>query len=267
MSPRTELLIAAAAVVAMAAPGLVGEGVDFPDDALYYGVTSWEWLKHAVGAGEPIWWVPGKLGGVSLYGDVMPMGPLYPFAWLAVFLPVIPAMGLAVMLHAVGTLLAVRWLARLHGASPTAATLAGAAIVLGPLGSAAFVDFQVDSWPAFLWLPVVLGCLESSAGSPHRVRWLAGAAAALGLLLLGAHLRVAVGTCGVIGVWTLLRGRDLPGALLACAGGLLIGAPGYIPCCWRREPPPPTERPGRGCPRPSIKRSASTPSGAGSRPR
>lgn len=229
MSPRTELLVAIAAVVVLATPGLSGDGVDFPDDALYYGVTSWEWLRHAVRAGEPIWWVPGKLGGVSLYGDVMPMGPLYPFAWLGVLLPVIPAMGLAVLVHAVGTLLAVRWLARLHGASPTASTLAGAAVVLGPLGSAAFVDFQVDSWPAFLWLPVVLACLESSNRGAHRTRWLAGAAVALGLLLLGTHLRVAVGACGVIGVWTLLQGRNVGGAVLACGAGLLIGAPGFVP--------------------------------------
>jgi hypothetical protein len=239
LSPRTELALAVAAVVIVAAPSLVGAGVDFPDDALYYGVTSWEWLRHAIRSGEPIWWVPGKLGGVSLYGDVMPMGPLYPFAWLGVVLPVILAMGISVLVHAVGTLLAVRWFARLRGASPGSATLAGAAVVLGPLGSAAFVDFQVDSWPAFLWLPVVLGCLERASGAttvgtaspPPRARltWLAAAGGALGLLLLGSHLRVGVGACGVIGVWVLAQGRDLPGAVLACAIGLLIGAPGYLP--------------------------------------
>jgi hypothetical protein len=233
-SQKVQLALALVAACVVAAPLLIGDGVDYPDDALYYTVASWEWLRHAFWSSESIWFVPGKLGGVSLFADVVPMGPLYPAAWLSVLIPVVPALGIAVLLHALGTVLSVRWLARVHGASPSSATLAGAAVVLGPLGSAAFVDYHVDAWPTFLWLPVVLGCMERAAQAAGRdrrarLRWIALGGMALAALLLGSHLRLSASACGVIGLWTVVRWRDLPGALGVAAFGLLAGAPGYAP--------------------------------------
>lgn len=233
MSPRGQLGLALAAVAVVAGPFLLaGDGVDFPDDALYFTVSAWEWLRVAVREGLPIWWLPGKLGGTSLYADVVPMGPMYPFAWLGTVLPVVPALGIAAAVHAVGTLFAVRWLAQVCGASTTAATAVAVAVVAGPLGATAFVDCQVDAWPAWLWTPVVLGCLERLADSEEaatRRRWTALGAAALAALLLGTHLRVAGAACGMIGLWVLVRGRDLRGAATLCALGLLAGAPGFVP--------------------------------------
>ncbi len=232
MSPRAEIGLALAAVAVVAGPFLLGDGVDFPDDALYYTVGAWEWLRVAAREGLPIWWLPGKLGGASLYADVVPMGPLYPFAWLGAALPVMPALALAALLHAVGTLFAVRWLARTCGASTTAATAVAAAVVVGPLGATAFVDCQIDAWPAWLFTPLVMGCLERLADAEEpraRRRWMALGAAALAALLLGTHLRVAAAACGMIGLWVLVRGRDLRGAAQVCALGLLAGLPGFLP--------------------------------------
>ena len=226
---------AVALVLLVTGPLLLGEGVDLPDDALYYGVASWEWLSHSVRSGLSPFWVPGKLGGVSLFADVVPQGPFYPGAWLGLVLPSVPALGLAALLHALGTLLAVRWYTRLHGVGDDLAWLAGAAVAGGPLAVWAANDFQVDAWPTFLWFPVVLGCLkraadarEASDGASWR-RWTALAGVATALLLLGSHLRLAVAAGAALALWSLLRGRDLPGAALAGTLGLLGGAPAILP--------------------------------------
>lgn len=226
---------AVALVLLVTGPLLLGEGVDLPDDALYYGVASWEWLSHSVRSGLSPFWVPGKLGGVSLFADVVPQGPFYPGAWLGLVLPSVPALGLAALLHALGTLLAVRWYTRLHGVGDDLAWLAGAAVAGGPLAVWAAIDFQVDAWPTFLWFPVALGCLkraadarEQSDGASWR-RWTALAGVATALLLLGSHLRLAVAAGAALALWSLLRGRDLPGAALAGTLGLLGGAPAILP--------------------------------------
>ena len=226
-----QLLLAIAAVGVVGGPSLLGEGVDIPDDALYYMVPAWDWLRTAITSGQSIWFVPGKLGGTSLYVDVVPMGPLYPAWLLALILPTVTALGVASVLHAVGTLLAVRWLALVHGASRTAATLAGCGIVVGPLGLTAFQDAQMDTWPAFLWLPMVLGCLErlSQVEGQQRRRWIGLGALSLAMLFLGAHLRLAAASGAVVALWLLLRGKDLRGGMLICGLGLLAGLPGFLP--------------------------------------
>jgi len=209
----------------------VGEGVDIPDDALYYMIPAWDWLRTAVTSGQSIWFVPGKLGGTSLFVDVVPMGPLYPAWLLALVFPTVNALGIASVLHAVGTLLAVRWLCRLHGVGSAAATLAGCAVAAGPLGLTAFQDAQMDTWPAFLWLPVVLGCLEklSQVEATHRRRWIGLGALSLAMLFLGAHLRLAAASGAVIGLWLLIRGKDFRGGLMTCVLGLIAGLPGFLP--------------------------------------
>jgi hypothetical protein len=226
---------AVAAVLVVSGPLLWGGGVDLPDDALYYGVASWEWLARAARDGVSPFWVSGKLGGVSLFSDVVPQGPFYPFAWLGLVLPVIPAMGLAAVLHALGTLLAMRWLARLHGIRAELAWLAGAGVAAGPLAVWAAIDFQVDAWPTFLWFPVVLGCLLCSAEAARLgdrrswMRWVALGGMATALLLLGSHLRLGIAAGAALALWAVVRGRDLPGAAATGALGLLAGAPAYVP--------------------------------------
>lgn len=229
--PRTQIAAAAIALLAVLGPLLFGDGVDVPDDALYYAIPSWDWLRHAVWAGESPWWVPGKLGGVSLFADVVPMGPFYPTALLALVLPAVPGLILATLLHAVGAFFATRWAARVHGASAPSATMAGLAVLVGPVGASAVIDAQFDAWPTFLWFPVVLGCLHlaSDATGRRRGRLLAAAGAAVALLLLGSHLRVAAVAGAALALWALLRGRDLRGAAVAGLLGLIAGAPGYVP--------------------------------------
>ncbi len=235
MTSRRLLLGAVACVCLVTGPLLWGDGVDVPDDAAYYGLASWEWLTRAVADGVNPWWVPGKLGGVSLFSDVVPQGPFYPGCWLALVMPVIPALGLAALLHAIGTLFAVRWLARLHGVRDELAILAGAGVAAGPLAVWAAIDFQVDAWPTFLWFPVALGCLHQAASARDAsdtgrwLRWVGLGAAAVGLMLLGTHLRIAIGAGAALALWSLLRGRDLRGAVLVGLLGLLAGAPSIVP--------------------------------------
>ena len=99
MKHPAQLLLAVAAVGVVGGPSLLGEGVDIPDDALYYMVPAWDWLRTAVTSGQSIWFVPGKLGGTSLYVDVVPMGPLYPAWLLALILPTVTALGVASVLQ------------------------------------------------------------------------------------------------------------------------------------------------------------------------
>ena len=221
------LAIAVLLVAAAGVPGLFGEGVDIPDDALYYSIPAWEWLAHALGSGDSPWYVPGKLGGISLFADVVPFGPFYP-AIVLVLLPPVLGLGIAALLHALGTFFAVRWLARLRGATEPSSILAGAAVVLGPLGAAAFIDYQVDTWATFLWFPVVLGCLEKASGASRR-RWIAAGGAALALLILGSHLRLSAASCAALGLWGVVRGRDLRGFVAVFVLGVIGGAPGFVP--------------------------------------
>jgi hypothetical protein len=229
--PSPSLVGALAVAAAVAAPGLWGGGVDVPDDALYYTVPAWDWLRHAASSGVSPWYVPGKLGGISLFADVVPQGPFYPGIAFAFLLPTVIGLGVTSLLHALGTVLAVRWVARLRGASEHAACLAGAAVASGPLGVAAAIDAQADAWPTFLWLPVVLGCLErlSASAGPERRRWIAAGGGALGLLILGSHLRVGAGAAAALGVWVLVRGRDPGAGLTMLALGVAAGAPGFLP--------------------------------------
>jgi len=233
-APRDRLLpVAVLLVLGMALPFALGRGIDLPDDALYYTVSSWEWLRVAWTEGLSPWFVPGKLGGVGLYSDIVPMGPFYPASWLLFVLPVHLALPLAVALHAVGTLLSVRWMARTFGASPAAATLAGAAVAAGPLGAVTLVDCHVDVWPLYLWFPVVLGAQRRMDEAPelrHRVPWAALAGAGLALMLLGSHMRFSVAAFAAWGVLALLRGpRTWGWAAAIGALGLLGGAPGFLP--------------------------------------
>jgi hypothetical protein len=229
--PSIALLASLAVSAAVAAPGLWGGGVDVPDDALYYTVPAWDWLGHALGSGLSPWYVPGKLGGVSLFADVVPQGPFYPGVLFAILLPTVVGLGVTSLVHALGTVVAMRWWARLRGASEEAACLAGAAVVAGPLGAAAAIDAQADAWPTFLWLPVVLGAMEmlSASEGANRRRWLAIGGGALALLILGSHLRVAAGACAALGLWAVIRGRDTRDTLLLLALGVAAGAPGFVP--------------------------------------
>ncbi len=229
--PRTQLAVAGVALLALLSPLLTADGVDVPDDALYYALPSWEWLRHAFGAGVSPWWIPGKLGGVSLFADVVPMGPFYPGVVLAYLLPALPALLIATALHAVGAFFATRWAARVHGASTPAATAAALAVVVGPVGASAVIDAQFDAWPTFVWFPVALGCLHLAADAEgrRRRRLLAFAGGAVALLLLGTHLRVAAAAGAALALWAVVRGRDLRGAAIVGALGLLAGAPGYAP--------------------------------------
>lgn len=221
------LLFSLAVVVGMGLPGLLGAGVDVPDDTLYFDVAGWEWLATAARTGANPWWVPGKLGGVSLFGDVVAMGPFHPAAWSGLLLPVGFALPLWVLLHAIALLLAIRWFARVAGARPDSATLAGLAVAAGPLGAMGFVDGRAAAWAGLVAVPLILGALERSKDRDD-VRWAALAGAALAMALLGSHVRVAACVGAVAALWVPLRGLHLRLAW-PLAAGVLVGAPGFVP--------------------------------------
>ena len=229
---RGQLTVALCAVLVVSGPFLCGGGIDLTDDALYGPISTWEWLRFASSQGLNPYWVPGSLGGASLFSGVVPMGPFYPAAWLLAVLPVWLALPVAMCLHALLVLLAVRWLALVFGASRSSATLAGAGVCLGTVGSTAFIDLQVDTIAVYLWFPVLLGAserLHQSSEPAHRLRWAAVAAGALTLLLLGSHLRWAAACCAAWGLWVFVRGLGLRWAVLISVLALAAGAPGYVP--------------------------------------
>jgi len=231
-SEKTQLLAALTLVGIAGGPFLLGDGVDFPDDAIYHSLPLWEWLEFSFREQHSPWFVPGKLGGVSLAGDSVPMGPLYPACWLLFVLPARTALPLAMFAHAIGTLLSVRWLAQVFGAESRYATLAGTGFVLGTTGLFSFIDCYADTMPLFLWFPVVIGSLERLDAAPDRtsrIRWASLAAAALALLLLGSHLRWAAATGASICLWCLLRLPRPRWTAPAILVGLLGGLPGFLP--------------------------------------
>ena len=224
--------MALCAVLVVAGPFFFGGGIDLTDDALYGPISTWEWLRFAYSTDLNPYWVPGSLGGTSLFAGVIPMGPFYPSTWLLTVAPVWLALPLAMALHGFFVLLSVRWLALVFGASRCSATLAGAGVCLGTVGSTAFIDLQVDTIAVYLWFPLLLGASERlhQATEPgHRLRWAAVAAGALALLLLGSHLRWAAACCAAWGLWVLVRGLGLRWAALISILALAAGAPGYLP--------------------------------------
>ncbi len=225
---RWALAVALTATALAALPLLLMTGIDVPDDVLHYDIAGWEWLHHAFTERVSPFFVPGKLGGVSIYNDTA--SPFYPPTWALFAVPPWLAWPASRFLHIVGSVLTVRWYARTLGASPVAATLAGAALGLGVVGTAAGIDGRESAWT--LWLPVVLGAMERVRGSEDRLargRWATVAGAALALLLLGAHLRVGVAACGVLGLWWLIGGVPRGWFLVALALGVAGGAPAVLP--------------------------------------
>ncbi|MCP4873405.1 MAG: hypothetical protein GY898_32340 [Proteobacteria bacterium] len=229
---RLPTLVGLLLAAATAWPMVRGDGIDVPDDALYYAAASWEWLARAWSEGISPWFVPGKLGGVSLFGDAVPMGPFYPASWLLHVLPASVAFPAACVLHGLLAFVAVRWMARTFGASEGAAALAGAAVAVGPLGALGFVDCRSDAWPMIVWFPVALGAMErcrTADGTRARLGWTALAGAAVGLVLLGCHVRLGIATTAAFGVWGLLCGAPLQFAVLAGVLGIAAGAPQWVP--------------------------------------
>jgi hypothetical protein len=227
---RWPLILALTLAFATGAPFLLGHGVDVPDDALYYELASWEWLRFAWLDGRSPWFVGGKLGGVSLFVDTVPMGPFYPAMALLAVLPAGTALPVSALLHALGVVVAVRWFALTLGASPLAASLAGAAVAVGPVGTFGFVDARGIAWATLLWLPVALAAFEHARKDPvRRGRWLALCGAALALLLLGSHVRLSTAALAVFCLWALSSGRSVVFAIPPLLLALVAGAPGYVP--------------------------------------
>lgn len=232
-SRRAVYVLAGLCVAIAAGPLFLGDGVDVPDDALYSTVSTWEAVRFAVQHGLNPFFVPGKMGGVSVFAEAIHMGPLYPGMWLAFVLPMSVALPLAFALHCAGSLLAVRWLARVFGVRDPVATVAGVAVAAGPVGLAAFIECQADFWAVLVWFPLVLGCMERCRQQEQRrdrLRWAVRAGLCLGLMLLGSHVRLSAATCGALGVFFALQGPRLWGwAAIATLLGLAIGAPSVVP--------------------------------------
>ena len=219
--------------VVISLPLLFGRGVDLPDDALYSSLSTWEWLETAWREGLNPFWVPGRLGGQSLYAEAIQMAPLYPAALLLTFLPARVAWPLACLLHGVLASLTTAALARRIGLGRLGATTAAWGVTLGTLGVTATIEAQTDTWPIITWFPAVLASWEGvvRASDPRsRRRSAALGALALGLMLLGAHVRHGAGACGALMLWPLLRSPRLwPWALGMGGIGVLLGAPAWLP--------------------------------------
>lgn len=225
---RWALWLALAATAVAGLPLLLVTGIDVPDDLIHYDYAGWEWLRCAFTERVSPFFVPGKLGGISIYNDTW--SPFYPATWSLLVLPTWIGWPLSRFLHVLASLLAVRWFARTLGASPISATLAGAALALGVVGTAAFIDGRESAWT--LWLPITLGALERlrTADDPRTsLKWVGIAGGALALLLLGAHIRVGVAACAVLGVWWCIGGVPRAWMVAALALGVTGGALAVVP--------------------------------------
>lgn len=229
-STRAQAVLSVLCCSVVAGPFVLGRGVDVPDDFLYSVVSTWEWVKYAVAHGESPFWMPGRMGGASLYTEANQMGPLYPAMWPLVLLPVRHALSLAFVAHLVGALLSSRWLARVWGASVGSAWAAGLVYACGMFGLALFIEAPADAMPVFAWFPAILAChRRMELAEQRRLMWAAWTALALAAMLSGAHIRHAGGTCGALGIWFLLRWRTLHWSTLVTLLGLAAGATGIVP--------------------------------------
>lgn len=237
-APRWPLLLALLGTAAVGLPFLLGRGLDAPDDTLYHGVIPWEWLRTAWLSGRSPWLAPGTFAGTNLLSDAVYMGPFYPATWTVLVVPAALAYPVVCLLHALGAVLAVRWLARKLGASELPACLAGAAIGMGPIGAMGFVDGRSAQWPLILWIPIAFGCLEgarSARPGRRRAAWTGAAAGAIALMFLGSHLRMGAAAGGVLVLWALLSRLPLRVTATAIGLGLLGGTPAILPLLfdWR----------------------------------
>ena len=236
------LAVALLAAFAVGAPWLWGGGIDSPDDALYFEVSAWEWLHFAWHNGRDAFFQPGKLAGINLFADAVPMAPFYPAAALLLILPAWLALPVASVAHNLGMLLAVRWLARVFGARPTTATLTGAAMAVGPVGTLGFPDARISGWAALVWISVAVGAIERVRQAPERQlrwRWALVGAVAFGLAILGAHIRLAAATGALLALWVLISGAPIGYGLVVLLGGVLAGSPVLLPTLleWRQSSP------------------------------
>ena len=234
-SPRLLLaftLASLSSVFGASLPLFFGHGVDLPDDGLFYFFSTWEGLQHSLNSGESPLWVPGRLGGTSLYAEGMSMAPWYPAALLLLIFPAGFALPLAMSLHALGVWLAVFVLGRTYALRPFAAAFAATGVSLSPLVTVAFVEVQADAITCYLWFSLALACHRKASLAHSKQGRLAGAgafAACIGMLLLSSHFRWAAATCGALGLWVLLSRRHIVLFVGAMLLGVAAGTPGFLP--------------------------------------
>ena len=161
------------------------------------------------------------------------MAPFYPPAWPFLLLPVWLGMPLVLIAHALAAVVTFRWFARCLRLSATSSTLVGVSVMAGASGVIAIMDGGAGGVLAmFVWLPVSAGAIErlACARTAHsRSGWAALAAAALALMFLGTHTRIAVAAAVAVGLWCLVRGIPIRWTAVICSLGLACGAPGYVP--------------------------------------
>ena len=234
-SPRLLLAFSLASlscIFGASLPLFFGHGVDLPDDGLFYFFSTWEWLEHSLNSGETPLWVPGRLGGTSLYSEGMSMAPWYPASLLLLIFPAALALPLAMSLHALGGWLAVFVLGRTYALRPFAAAFAATGVSLSPLVTVAFVEVQADAITCYLWFSLALASHRKASLADGKKARLAGAgafSACIGMLLLSSHFRWAAATCGALGLLVLLSRRHIVLFVGAMLVGVAAGSPGFLP--------------------------------------
>lgn len=178
-------------------------------------------------------WDPFVYGGSSFAG-IQQGAILYPPAYLLALLPAELQFGWSALLHLSLAIAAGFGFFRLLGMVRPAA--AAGAFVLGLNGfTLIWLAYpNVSQW-TLCWAPAALYCFERSRTERRRI-WLAGAGAALAMILLGGHGQssaYALMLWGGWGVWRLLELRQpkrIPELVAApLALGLLLSAGQWLP--------------------------------------
>lgn len=205
-------------------------------DLRMYALPDLERLGRALRAGELRAWEPALFCGYPAIGGLCAAMFYPPTALLALLLPPLLAIKALIVLHAWWLARGAGWLVRQLGASPRAAVLAGAALLLGGSWAGHALDLNVQVTLA--WSPWILG-LAARAGARGGWRDPLLLAGAYGVMLFqgmpqwGVYLAAAA-------VWTALAhtpgdargpGRAAPALRVGLGLGLagLLAAPLLLP--------------------------------------
>jgi hypothetical protein len=199
---------------------LLGESF-FHYDTWMQNLAFRAWWFAQLKAGHFATWCPGMFAGYPLFAETQ-TGPLYPPTFiLFLLLPAPAAFSFNVLLHFAAAGCGAWWLARRLGAGGTAAVLAGAAYELSGFLVTHVVHFNLLTGAALAPWTVALAW-EAWRGS---ARCALGLAAAVALLLLGAHPYATMMTLLLVALAWLARGGAGGGAAaMARSGAIAAGA-------------------------------------------
>ncbi|MFN8515511.1 MAG: hypothetical protein U0841_23590 [Chloroflexia bacterium] len=182
-----------------------GRSVFSGHDIQYYFYPYHAAAAQLIAGGHPPLWNPYAFGGFPLLGDGQ-TALLYPPNWLFLipWLPPVLALTWAILLQFSIAGVGTYGFARTLGLGRAAGCISAIAYTFGGFMTARIIHLSILAGAALL--PVVLlGIERALRPGPHRWRWFACAALAVGLQLAAGHPQVPLYTLLAVGLLTLVR--------------------------------------------------------------